>query len=155
MYRNLSIAVLVAAFALVAGRTALPNSTPTSPVIVRKVALTNQSAPISTTTLFTPPQSGLYRVSVYMTQVVANVQQNGLWSYNIGWSDDAGAETASLVQLAAAQVPPQAWGSFVGSPGNVIVLQTVAGQPVTYSVALQGAADGGGVYSLYFVVERF
>jgi hypothetical protein len=156
VYKNLSIAVLLVAFGLVAARstgTPAPTSTPT---IVKKVILANQTAPIPTTTIFTPASNGLFRVSVYMTQVVP-MQYNdaGTWLYNLNWTDDAGPESGSampIIQMYSAQVPPQAYGTFDGSQGNVIILEGVAGKPVTFSISLSG--DTGGTYSAYFTVER-
>jgi hypothetical protein len=65
MYKKLSIALLIVAFGLVAIRaTGIPASTPTSPTIVVKRRLVNQTAPIATTTIFTPAHDGVYRLSL-------------------------------------------------------------------------------------------
>jgi hypothetical protein len=157
MYKNLSIAVLLVAFGLVAARsTGSPAPTPSSPVIVKKVILANQTAPIPTTTLFTPASNGLFRVSIYMTQVVPTQRNNGYWLYNLDWTDDAGPEsgaTQPIMQMYDGQMPPQAWGTFDTSPGNVVILEGVAGKPVTFSISLSGTTSGG-TYSAYFTVER-
>lgn len=92
-----------------------------------------------------------------MTQTVAGSGDN-LWTNNLSWTDSAGAETTlpvvGVVSLSTVQTPPQAWGVSPagGSPGNVVILEAIAGQPVTYSVT--GGTGVHGSYSLYFVVER-
>src|SRR5258706_13448177 len=66
MFKTLCVAVLLlSTFALTQAR----NSTvgPVSPPIVARGKLLNQTAPIPTTTIFTPTQTGLYRLSVYGT----------------------------------------------------------------------------------------
>ena len=156
MYKNLSIAVLLVAFGLDTARTTgLPASTPTSPTIVASIALTNQTATIPPTTVFTPTQTGLYRLSVYMTQTVSVPRSTSEWRYNLAWVDDAGVEGTGfygVISVSTAKTPPSAWGSSNGtSPGNVAIFQAIAGQPVTYSVLCNKA---GGAYSLYFTVEQ-
>jgi hypothetical protein len=159
VYKNLAIAVLLTACFLVANRsTGLPAS-PTSPTIVKQVLLPNQTTTIPTTTLFTPGTTGLFRISAYMTQVVAGDADDG-WTYNLGWSDDAGAETTfssiGALSLSMSQTPPQAWGSMtgVGSVGDVFIFEAVAGKPITFSVSNLGRSGSDGTYSLYFTVER-
>src|SRR6266516_3545129 len=69
MYKALCVvALLVATIALssTSKSGALPAPFP-SPLIVAKGRILNQNAPISTTTIFTPTQSGLYRLSLYGT----------------------------------------------------------------------------------------
>jgi hypothetical protein len=156
MYKNLSIAVLLVAFGLVAARsTGAPAPTLTSPTIVKKVALTNQTGPIPTTTIFTPGTSGLFRVSVYMTQAVAGNSPD-YWTVDLGWSDDAGKEAAATVSSSVGQVPPMAWGFVSGSfqPGSVVTVEGRAGQPLTFDVTDAGGFGNDGSYSLYITVER-
>jgi len=90
MYKNLSIAVLLVAFGLVAARS---TSSPTSgsASIVATVSLPNQTAPLPSTVLFTPGTTGLFRVTAYMTEVVplANNGSVDTWIYHLGWTDDA------------------------------------------------------------------
>ena len=163
LYKNLSIAVLLVVFGLVAARsTGTPAPTTTSPTIVRKVVLVNQTAPIPTTTIFTPGASGLFRVSVYMTQVSPGGADDS-WSCNLNWTDDAGAESSSavnfygIITMGVRQTPPNAYGSLSssGNVGNVVTIEAVAGQPITFSVQpLLGRSGGDGTYSLYLTVER-
>ena len=157
MYKNLSIILLLAAFGLVAARsTGTPVATLTSPTIVATLALPHQIATIPTTTMFTPKTSGLYRISVYMTQVVSTSSTETLWRFNLNWTDSAGAETSltdpALMSLNSTAIPPFAWAN-TGLPGAVAVIEAVKGQPVTYSVT-QDNFQAGGEYFLAFVVEQ-
>ena len=127
MYKNLSIAILLVAFGLVAARsTGLPASTPTSATIVKTVVLRNQTGSIPTTTLFTPASTGLFRVSVYMTEVVPPQGNDGTWIFNLAWTDDAGLESGfpsqPIMQMSPAGTPPLAYGTFDLSPGNVVII---------------------------------
>lgn len=160
MYKNLSIAVLLVAFGLVAARsTGTPTATFTSPVILKKIILANQTAPIPTTTIFTPVSNGLFRVSVYMTTPAPNSNPNN-WVFNLGWTDEAGVENTNgngFVQATSVNQSPGAWGGLVTlgavTLSGIAVIQCNAGHPVTYSVSPSLTSDLGS-YSLYFTVER-
>jgi hypothetical protein len=156
MYKALCVvALLLATFALTSGSKfadASPSGLP-SPVIVAKGKLPNQTAGIPTTTIFTPTQDGLFRASLYMTQVATGSSAVG-WAYYVSWVDDAGAESAYPISVGTNQVPPSAWGnSGYGNGGTILTFEAKAGQPVTYSVLYSGSGDGG-TYSLYYTIER-
>ena len=159
MYKALCVVSLLAAtFALTSG--SKPADTTggglPSPLIVAKGKLTHQTAPISTTTIFTPTQTGLYRLSVYMTTTTADAISQQDWQYNLFWSDDAGAENVNFLLFAVGQAtPPLAWASNAFAPywpGQVVTFEAVASLPVSYSVT-QGQPDNS-AYSLYYTVER-
>src|SRR5882757_9204647 len=97
MYKTLCLAVLLLpGFAL--AQAPKPATTPfSSPLIVAKGKLRNQSAPIPTTTIFTPTQDGLYRLSVYATVTKTDQSSQSYWFFNLGWTDDA--ESVSLSEL--------------------------------------------------------
>src|SRR5258706_10930445 len=89
MFKTLCVAVLLlSTFALTQAR----NSTvgPVSPPIVARGKLLNQTAPIPTTTIFTPTQTGLYRLSVYGT-VTTSTCSGSDWSLNPERAHDSGA----------------------------------------------------------------
>src|SRR6266852_6871269 len=93
MHKTLGIAVvLLAVFAFTSGSRSADASpaTPISPPIVAKGKLLNQTAPIPTTTIFTPVQTGLYRLSVYGTLTTGAQNSNSFWSYSPVWTDDSG-----------------------------------------------------------------
>ena len=157
MYKALcAAALLVATFALTSGsrRADASASNLTSPAIVARGKLANQTAAIPTTAIFTPAGTGLYRLSVYMTQTVSTSNANG-WYFRLNWTDDAGAEQGwNAYFLTTNLTPPQAYGTFSsGIPGCVMVFQSQAGIPITYSVAENGLGDAG-TYSLYYTLER-
>jgi hypothetical protein len=156
MYKNLSIAVLLFAFGLVAIRsTGTPVPTATSPIIITKRKLVNQTAPIPTTTIFTPTHDGVYRLSSYATLTTADPNSNSFWSFNIGWTDDAGSQVYNGL-LFDPQVD-RATGPFVWSQiapyGATVLVEAKAGTPITYSVTLEGVADNS-AYSLYYTLEQ-
>ena len=162
MYKNLWVAILLfATFVFTSGSKPADASPtgPSAPAIVATVKLTGQTAPISATTLFTPTATGVYRVSAYMTQVTPVNLLNVFWYLNLRWTDDAGAEAASvqtnhmLLQTLTSGTPPEAYGFNSLFPGNSSIIEVKAGQPITYSVVLS-AGTSGGTYSLYMVVER-
>ncbi|HWY20989.1 MAG TPA: hypothetical protein VNX26_07190 [Candidatus Acidoferrum sp.] len=162
MYKNLCVAILLfATFVFTSGSKPADASPtgPSSPVIVATVKLTGQTAPISSTTLFTPTATGVYRVSAYMTQVTPVNLLNVFWYLNLRWRDDAGAESAAVetnnpvLQTLTSGAPPNAYGFDGIPPGSTSIIEAKAGQPITYSVVLS-AGTSGGTYSLFMVVER-
>jgi hypothetical protein len=158
MYKSISAAVLLAAsFAVISGirhADALP-TTSTSPLIVARGKLLNRSGAIPTTTIFTPAQTGLYRLSVYATVTQSDPNNGGSYGYSVNWTDDAGSEqgTGGAVLLwSANSVPPNAGAENpAGWQGNVLLFEAVAGTPVTHS--LTGGPDNS-LYSLYYTIER-
>jgi hypothetical protein len=167
MYKSICVvAVLLAAFAFISGSRsadAFPTAS-SSPVIVAKGKLLNQTAPIPTTNMFTPTQTGLYRLSVYMFLAVPNAQSCGYWYYMLNWTDSAGVEQYGLnydssrpvLSLEGQQLPAGAWAYNVyNAPSQVVTFQAVAGSAVTYSVTEnQNGCGEDGTYDLYYALER-
>jgi hypothetical protein len=127
---------------------------------VAKAKLTNQTAQIPTTTIYTPAQTGLYRLSVYATLLSAPCSTGLTWYVNLGWVDDAGVESINgLLSGYDCYLGPflQLATSFTGvgnvPGGTVQVFEAKAGQPITYSVTEYGEPDGT-AYSLYYTLER-
>ncbi len=157
MNRTLCVMVLLlgGALALSFGSASTAGATSTSPLIVAKRRLVNQTAPIPTTMIFTPTQSGLYRLSMYATVTHANPSTNDNWYTHIYWSDDAGAEESNgagyILSWNSGNAPPSAWANSTGDqPGLVITFEAVAGMPVSYAV---GGVTDGSAFSLYYVAE--
>ena len=159
MYQKLSAALLLAIFGLLAVRYSAgsPPAGSIPPEIVARVALQNQTMPIASTPVYTPTVTGLYRISAYMNGPQAST--NNQWDLNLQWTDQIGLEETiiAFLQRTSANGPPLAYAfspnvAYAQPPG-IVVVQAVAGQPITYSVdPTQGSL--GGIYSLYFVVER-
>jgi hypothetical protein len=154
MYKTLCVAaILLATIVFTSGNNAVHASAPTmsSPVIVASGSLVNQTGPIAKTEIFTPTQTGLYRLSAYMT-LTHKVSVQNTWQFNLSWTDDAGVEESGVVDMFTNQLPPNAW-----SYSNVFppAFEAVAGQPISYQVALgKGTGTNGGVYSLYYTIEQ-
>jgi hypothetical protein len=149
MYKNLSIALLIVAFGLVAIRsTGTQAPMATSPIIITKRRLVNQTAPIPTTTIFTSTHDGVYRLSVYATITQADPSSDSNWEWGAGWTDDAGAEISSSRYVASD------WflGQF-GVGGLVTIIEAKAGTPITYSMSQRSPADNS-AYNLYYVLEQ-
>lgn len=94
MYKTFALAVLLLSTSAFA-QNAKPAPQPiplTSPQIVAKGKLPNQTAPIPTTTIFTPTQTGLYRLSIYATLTKTDPNSQSVWQINTQWTDDAGAQ---------------------------------------------------------------
>ncbi len=107
------------------------------------VSLTGQTGNISTTTIYTPPAAGLYRVSVYQICKVAG--SAGTLNSVIGWTDAVGAKTLSP----AADVTLTSTAN--GSTGNAFISATAAA--ITYATTITGGA-GSPQYDIHIVVEK-
>lgn len=149
MNKVLAMAVLVFAILAISFATSGPNAT-AGPRVVAKVNLTNQTMAIPTTTIFTPPESGLYRASAYMT-MTTSVNSGSYWTLPLNWTDDSGGEQAFLSELPLSSTPPGDYGiSPAGDPNCTIVFRALAGTPVTYYVY----GGPGGTYALFITIER-
>ncbi len=159
MYKSICVvAVLLAAFAFMSGsRPATASASATTyppPQIVAKGKVINQTAEIPTTTILTPPQSGLYRLSVYGTVTTAAQTSNSYWYFAPRWIDDSGilsSQTGILTSIPGSQ-GPFLW-SNVAEIGATIVIEVKGGTAITYSVSQSGPPDGS-TYSLYYTLER-
>jgi hypothetical protein len=161
MYKTLCVAVLLLpTFALTQGDKSAPAGAFTSPQIVAKGKLRNQTAPIPATAIFTPPQDGVYRLNIYATITTSDSNSQSAWDVNVGWTDDTSStQVANTVLEGNGYIPGQfvhpnpdgsswfALGGF-GTP-----VEAKAGTPITYTVQQFGPADGS-VYSIYYTLER-
>jgi|SRR5271154_222973 len=162
MNKALCVMVLLLGGALMVKSSDGPSAIFTSPVIVAKGRFVSRSTPIPTTTMFTPQQTGLYRLSVYMTAIRNGASGTTSWSYSFSWSDDAGAENTSnlnlngdgLTYLHPGNEPPfaYAYSDWTIVPGAVVPFEAIAGVPVTYAVT-ELTPTNGSTYSLYYTVE--
>jgi hypothetical protein len=155
MYKSICVAaVLLAAFAFMSGSQPAGASAPisyTSPQIVARGKLLNQTAPIPTTTILTPSQSGLYRLSVYATMMTGS---SSSWSFTPNWTDDSSASlTTNGVLMSQNTAGPFLEPGADFSLGAPIILEAKGGTAITYSVTQSGPPDGS-VYSMYYTLER-
>ena len=107
------------------------------------VSLTGQTGNIATTTIYTPPAAGLYRVSVYA--LCSKAGTGGTLAVTIGWSDEVGAKTlkpASDVDLTS---------TANGSTGAAFIRATAVA--ITYTTTITGGA-GAPEYNLHIALEK-
>ena len=112
------------------------------PIIVARVALTDQGGDLAATTLYTPAAAGMYRVSVYHLVTTAGT---GTLTTTIGFTDDEGVKTV----VPAANIDLSADTS--AAEGTAFIRSTAAA--ITYTVTIAGIA-GAPKFSLWIVVER-
>ena len=159
MYKTLGVAVLLlAAFAFTSGSKPAGASAPisyASPQIVARGKLFNQTAPIPTTTILTPAQNGLYRLSVYGT-VTTSTCSGSIWAYTPAWTDDSGvlgSESGILQSAGDCLGPFISVVSYDDQGGVVVTFEAKGGTAIDYSVSQIGSPDGT-AYSLYYTLER-
>lgn len=151
MFKNVFIALLLVAFGVVAGHSDSASSHPTSPVIVQRVVLTNQTGPIPITTLITPQQDGLYRLSAYMSLTRGGGTNNGIF-LDFAWTDGGGPKEIFPLQLTDTSFPSFAWGPANNMDG-ILTFKANAGTPVTYRVAFTDPPPTG-TYEIMLTLER-
>jgi len=107
------VAALLAGLLALTGRSSSAAPAPfTSPLIVAKGKLINQTTPIATTKIITAPQSGLFRLSVYATLAKSDPTSDSSWLFNVAWTDDSGVESTSY-----GEIEPLSTGGF-SNPGS-------------------------------------
>ena len=108
---------------------------PRGPVIVSDLSFTAQTSGFGPATVFTPTDSGLYRVVIYGE----SSDQLGTFSVTMTWTDDFGANFKIL--------------SNEGFPGqgSRIVFAT-AGNPIT--ITTSPSLSTGATYNTFVIVEQ-
>jgi len=106
--------------------------------VVQHVVLTRQTAPISQTTVFTPTERGVYRLSAYLS-AGGSPQANWEWSFYWNDLDGVGFQTS----LDSSDGPSQV-GAMIFAPQP--------GVPVTYATTSNPQPHGG--YDLLFTIEQ-
>jgi hypothetical protein len=125
----------------------------THPVIVAKGKLVNQTAPVATTTLFTPNYDGVYRLSFYGTLTQANLGSNDQWWVNLFWTDDSGLQLCQPCLVGGDRQTGQ-FSQFDFLSGQTsLLIEAKASTPIQYDVIQTGTPDNT-AYSLYWIVER-
>jgi hypothetical protein len=158
MNKTLCVVVLLlgTALALSFGSASTTGTTSTSPLIVAKRRLVNQTAPIPTTTIFTPAQDGVFRLSVYATLTGTDSSSQSYWQWGSAWTDDAGPQNPQQVYFSPNQDSITS-GQFLGldaiGGGLLTTIEAKAGTPITFTVSQVGGPDNS-AYSLYYVLEQ-
>ncbi len=130
----------------------IPASGQTSPLIVASGKMVGQTQGIPKTTLFTPTETGLFRVSVYMCMTKPG-SPNRDWIFALNWTDDAGPESDQLADLPMTSSPPNAYALSYALPAG-FAFEVVAGQPITFTVDASTGTGSKGAYSIYYTVEQ-
>ena len=110
--------------------------------LVASVVLTGQTANITSTALYTPAASGLYRVSVYHLTTTAG---GGTLTTAIIWTDDAKAQTTSP----AANIDLANLGE--AASGTSFIRATAAA--ISYTATIT-SKTGSPAYALFITVEH-
>lgn len=118
-------------------------STIGQPSIAKTIALTAQTASIAKVALWTPPESGQYRASVY--HVCTKAGTGGTLDTTIYWTDDAQAQQINT----ATQINLNAKGN--AATGITFIRATAA--DISYSTTVTGAT-GSPEYGVFIILER-
>jgi hypothetical protein len=161
MYKALGVAVLlVTTLAFMSGSKSVGSSPPTltAPIIVASGKVLNQTVPYSAT-IFTPGESGLFRLSAYATLTTSTPNSFSNWLYGFTWTDSTGTVQGVTALGSQDYAKGQFWDmaasgtnvTYMGGPS--ITFQANKGTPITQSVSFSGTPDGT-AYSLFYVLER-
>lgn len=112
-----------------------------APNVVETLAMFNQTAGITSTTLWTPSTTGLYRVTLYIEESATSLSE---YTLELTWNDQAGSE------------------NFQASMGDTLGLEAiaekpvrfVAGQPVSYNVGVTGGFGTPPQYEFVIAIEQ-
>jgi|HubBroStandDraft_5_1064220.scaffolds.fasta_scaffold13696_3 hypothetical protein len=112
--------------------------------VVQAIAVTNQTAPIQETTLFTPIYGGVYRLSVYMSGGAG--KPGASWDLSVAWYDLTGASS----DFGELQVSTGGANWTQHAPS---MLSIMPGTPLLYSVQPDGNTSGS-YYNLAITLEK-
>jgi hypothetical protein len=157
MLKALAVAVFLLPTLMLAQDTKPSAATFTTPQIVAKGKLRNQSTPIPSMTIFTPPQDGLYRLSVYATITQADSSSRSSFMVGANYSDDSGVEQTLYQLLVGTDSLLGQFSiyldSFYSSGGPTVTFEAKSGTAISINVTQQGPPDAS-KYSLYYTLER-
>jgi hypothetical protein len=119
-----------------------------SPTIVAKIQLLNQTGVVSPTTIFTPSTTGMYRVST----VIVLTQANG--------TTDSNAYYWGQLSFNYVRTPGQADATYplyvtkLSASSGVTVVMSSAGQPISFFTTSGGGDITNTKYNVYIEVEK-
>lgn len=120
-----------------------------SPRIVVSGKLLNQTAPLPFMTIYTPKTDGVYRLTMYATQLTVPVSAG--YSVTAMFYDASGAANQTDF-LNSNGIIGAFGGSGTGIPGATVVMQVKASTPISFEVT--SSADENSTYSVYYTLER-
>jgi hypothetical protein len=123
--------------------------------IVAKGKRVNQTAAIPSSTIYSPTQDGLYRLSIYATVNKADPNSQSDWNLYVFWNDGTGLQQITPLIGDGNMLGQFAQMFFVVPPiaGPVIVMEAKAGSRIGFQVVQGGPADNS-TYSLYYTLEQ-
>jgi len=144
--------VLLASLLLTAGmcfgQSATKDSAQNSgfPRVVATLNLLDQTITLPRQTIYTPPQSGVFRISATIVCTVANNLPGTTWTVSPGYTNEVGHNGNNPVATVSA--------STVSSSHNSapLILNTSPGIPI--AVQISGPGDSGSQYNVYIVLEQ-
>ena len=107
---------------------------------VNSLSLTDETAAIAATPLFTPLVSGLFRVNVYMA-TTAGTFTGGAIAAVITWEDEGGARQQNNIQLTG-----------LGFAQGSVLLHAISGQAIQFSTT--DTATGPPTYEAFVTLDR-
>lgn len=110
--------------------------------VVQSIILPNQTAPITQTTLFTPTEAGLYRLTVYISATALSSGEE--WSFGLIWTDLVEQNPFTLTVSAVRNGPGTITSIF--SPRR--------NTPVSFQVEAENSPPPNSHYNLAFTVEQ-
>ena len=156
MFKALCVVALLAGLLALTGRSSSAASPAsfTSPLIVAKGKLLNQSSTIGTTTILSVPQTGMYRLSFCGTIIKNDTNSSSEWLVNVVWTDPSGLPQPANGIIAGFGGSAGQFFAYQQFQGGVSTpIEAEAGTPITFTVTQSGPPDTS-EYSLYYTVER-
>ena len=132
-----------------------PAATAPSPKIVKTVTFANQTQAIPQTTIFTPADDGLFRVSIYLETITTNPSNERVagFSPDLVATNDSGATQDQPGAGVISGFP--VYGSLTNSStSNVYFFRAKANTPMLFSNPLSGVIVPPYSYSVYIVIEQ-
>src|SRR5271170_8035833 len=126
----------------------------TSPIIVASGSLTHHNGTFEVP-MYTPNESGVFRVSVYATLTQSDPNSSSSWAYTLGWTDAAGPGQGAFLFNQPGNRNGTFLPSFAQEPlgGPSTVIQAKANTPITHNTDQFGGPDNS-AYILCYVVEQ-
>ncbi|MGA9210460.1 MAG: hypothetical protein WB347_21880, partial [Terriglobales bacterium] len=114
---------------------------------VNSLSLTNETAAIAATTLFTPLVSGLFRVNIYMT-ITGGTCTGGTINPNVTWNDENGAQ--SLAEIGGPNTMLSCSGGY--AQGSAVI-HAVPGAPIQFLTTFN-SVTGSPTYEAFVTMDR-
>jgi hypothetical protein len=115
------------------------------PVIVSRVRILDSNSTVPLTILFTPKETGLYRITAYMTILSSTIQPTS-WGAAFVWTDSSKHFESTQLIVGLGNNPP--------FQETVFTFIAKGGTPVEYLVDTSTPAPQDSTYTLFFTVEQ-